>query len=85
LGRGFFDANHMPTVRLLVDARQSATVFGVLNLVSCCAGGVMVYVGGWGSDRGVGLHVVLMVAAGALLLAGLLLVLVSARAPTAVT
>jgi hypothetical protein len=46
LGRGSFDANHMPTLRELVDERYSATGFGVLNFISTATGGIMVYAGG---------------------------------------
>jgi MFS family permease len=46
LGRGSFDANHMPALRELVNQRYSATGFGLLNFISTATGGLMVYAGG---------------------------------------
>ena len=46
LGRGSIDANQMPLVRQILPAHLSATAYGILNLVSTTAGGVMVYIGG---------------------------------------
>ncbi|RFC45468.1 MAG: MFS family permease/MFS family permease [Verrucomicrobia bacterium] len=73
LGRGFFDANHMPVVRQIVDERCSATAYGFLNFMSCAAGGVMIYVGGRLKDAQVDLGHVFEIAAGGLLVVGLLL------------
>jgi len=78
LGRGMFDANHMPLVRKLVPARASATAYGVLNFVSCMAGGVMIYAGGAIKDAELPLALVFQAAAVGLFLAGALLALMGA-------
>lgn len=80
LGRGFFDANHMPMLRQLVDERFSATGFGILNFVSCAAGGVMIYAGGKIQDAGSSLSIVFQAAAGGIFLVGLLLLFLKVRA-----
>ena len=41
LGRGFYDANTMPLLCQLAPGSWRATGYGVLNLSSCVAGGVM--------------------------------------------
>ncbi|MDB6111973.1 MAG: major facilitator superfamily 1, partial [Pedosphaera sp.] len=79
LGRGFFDANHMPILRQLADERYSATGYGLLNFVSCAAGGVMIYVGGMIKDSRVDLSVVFQFAAFGLFIAGLMLFLIKSR------
>lgn len=76
LGRGAFDANQMPLLREIADERYSATGYGLLNLVSTAAGGVMVYAGGALLDAGASLARVFQVAGGALFVASLLLFLV---------
>jgi MFS family permease len=73
IGRGFFDANHMPVVRQLVDERYSATGYGFLNFMGCAAGGVMIYVGGRLKDAQVDLSHVFQFAAAGLVAVGLLL------------
>ena len=73
LGRGFFDANHMPILRQVADERFSATGYGVLNFVSCAAGGVMIYAGGALKDANVDLSKVFQISAFGLLIVGLLL------------
>ncbi|MDB6124101.1 MAG: major facilitator superfamily 1, partial [Pedosphaera sp.] len=73
LGRGFFDANHMPILRQLVDERYSATGYGLLNFVSCAAGGVMIYIGGMLKDAHVDLSIVFQLCALGLLVAGVML------------
>jgi MFS family permease len=79
LGRGFFDANHMPVLRQLVDERYSATGFGIFNFVSCSAGGLMIYAGGMLKDARVDLSSVFQISAGGLLLVGLMLFAVKPR------
>jgi MFS family permease len=79
LGRGFFDANHMPIIRQLVDERYSATAYGLVNFVSCAAGGVMIYVGGVFKDSNVDLSVVFKFAAAGLFVAGLMLLAIRPR------
>jgi MFS family permease len=81
ISRGFFDANHMPVVRQLVDERYSATGYGFLNFMGCAAGGVMIYVGGRIKDAQMDLSNVFQIGAGGLLAVGVLLLAVRARAP----
>lgn len=72
IARGFFDANRMPILRQLVDERYSATAYGVLNLVSCLAGGTMTYFGGGLRDAGWGLSLAFQICAGAIIIAAVL-------------
>jgi MFS family permease len=76
LGRGFADANLMPIVCQVVDARYRASAYGVLVFISVMVGGGMIYVGGWLRDRQVALNVPFMIAAVGLLAAGLMLLIV---------
>ena len=73
LGRGFFDANHMPILRQLVDERYSATGYGFLNVVSCAAGGIMIYAGGKMKDAEMDLSLTFQLSAAGLLVAGIML------------
>ncbi|MDB6028203.1 MAG: major facilitator superfamily 1 [Verrucomicrobiales bacterium] len=73
LGRGFFDANHMPIVRQVADERYSATAYGFMNFISCAAGGVMVYIGGALKDVNVPLSRIFAVSALGLFIVGLIL------------
>jgi MFS family permease len=79
LGRGFFDANHMPILRGVADERISATGYGVLNCISCLAGGAMIYAGGWMQDVHVDLSRVFQLSALSLCAAGLLLFAIKLR------
>jgi MFS family permease len=79
LGRGFLDANLMPTLRTISDQRYSATGYGVLNLFSVLMGGAMIYVGGWLKDAQVDLAKIFQASAVGLLVVGLLLFTVKAR------
>lgn len=79
LSRGFFDANHMPVLRQVIDERYSATGYGFLNFMSCAAGGVMIYVGGRIKDSQMDLGYVFQAAAVALAAVGLLLLAVKPR------
>jgi MFS transporter, Spinster family, sphingosine-1-phosphate transporter len=79
LGRGFFDANHMPILRQLVDERYSATGYGMLNFVSCAAGGAMIYIGGILKDAHVDLSIVFQFSAFGLLVVGLMLFMLRGR------
>ncbi len=80
LGRGFFDANHMPVLRYIADQRYSATGYGFLNFISCTTGGILIFVGGWLKDTQVDLVHVFQFSAGSLLVAGLLLFALKSRA-----
>ncbi|HYD84608.1 MAG TPA: MFS transporter, partial [Opitutus sp.] len=73
LGRGFFDANHMPILRSFSDERFSATGYGILNFVSCVTGGILIYVGGWLKDAQVDLSRVFQFSAVGLFAVGLML------------
>lgn len=73
LARGFFDANHMPILRQLTDEKYSATGYGILNFVSCIAGGIMILAGGMIKDAHFPLSVVFQFSAAGLLVVGVLL------------
>lgn len=73
LGRGFFDANHMPILRQVADERYSATGYGFLNFISCAAGGIMIYVGGALKDAQVDLSKVFQFSAVGLFFVGAML------------
>ncbi|EEF62354.1 MFS transporter [Pedosphaera parvula] len=79
LGRGFFDANHMPILRQLVNERYSATGYGLLNLVSCVAGGIMIYASGRMKDAHVDLSLIFQISAAGLFVVGLLLLAIKPR------
>lgn len=57
LTRVFFDANAMPILCLIIDARFIATGYGILNLVSCIIGGIGLYAGGALLDSGIHLNI----------------------------
>ncbi|MDB6058823.1 MAG: major facilitator superfamily 1 [Verrucomicrobiales bacterium] len=88
LARGFFDANHMPILRQLTDERYSATGYGVLNFVSCSAGGIMIFAGGMLKDAHVPLSVVFQLSAAGLVIVGILLLFLkgakTTQAPAAI-
>lgn len=46
LTKAFTDANMMPILTLVADARYRATGYGVLNLCACIVGGATIYAGG---------------------------------------
>jgi MFS family permease len=82
MSQGFLDANLMPAVCTVSDARHRATGYGLMNFVGTTAGGIMTYVGGWLKDEKVPFGVTFQVAAGFILVAGLLLFLVRPSVPT---
>ena len=73
MSQGFLDANLMPAVCTVSDSRHRATGYGLMNLVGTTAGGIMTFVGGWLKDEKVPFGVTFQVAAGFILVAGLLL------------
>jgi predicted MFS family arabinose efflux permease len=73
MSQGFLDANLMPAACTVTDVRHRATAYGLLNFVGTTAGGVMTFVGGWLKDERVPFGVTFQVAAGFILVAGLLL------------
>jgi MFS family permease len=76
VARGLFDTNHMPILRQLVDERASATGYGVLNCVSCGAGGLMIYAAGRIKDAQIGLEKIFQFSAVGLFIVGLMLLLI---------
>ena len=73
MSQGFLDANLMPAVCTVADARHRATGYGLMNFVGTTAGGVMTYVGGRLKDANVPFTVTFQFAAAFILVAGLLL------------
>jgi MFS family permease len=73
MSQGFLDANLMPAVCTVSDARHRATGYGMMNFVGTTAGGIMTYVGGRLKDADVPFTVTFQFAAGFILVAGLLL------------
>ncbi|MDQ6481003.1 MFS transporter [Dyadobacter sp. LHD-138] len=68
LTRTFSDANMMPILSMIVDARYRATAYGILNMFSCIVGGLGIYAGGWLRDAQVDLSLMFKVASGIMLL-----------------
>lgn len=79
LARGFYDANLMPALCQVVDARCRATAYGVLNLAGGVSGGLMVLAGGWLKDHHIGLETPFRFAALGLVIASVLLLGVRPR------
>jgi predicted MFS family arabinose efflux permease len=79
LARGFADANNMPILCQIAPARYRATGYGVMNFVSCIAGGLMTWGAGALKDSQVGLHKVFQYSAAGVVLAVLLLLLIKPR------
>jgi len=81
MSQGLLDANLMPAVCTVADARHRATGYGLMNFVGTTAGGVMTYVGGRLKDANVPFTVTFQFAAVFILLAGLLLFAVRPSQP----
>lgn len=79
MSQGFLDANLMPAVCTVSDARHRATGYGLMNFVGTTAGGIMTFIGGWLKDKEVPFGVTFQVSAGFILAAGLLLFAVRPR------
>jgi len=79
LGRGSIDANQMPLVRQILPPHLSATAYGLLNLISTTAGGVMVYIGGALLDAHIDLNHIFQFAGVGLVLGGLILTAIRPR------
>ncbi len=79
LARGFSDSNMMPILCQVADPRYRATGYGIMNCFSCITGGVMIYVSGMLKDRQVDLGTTFQYAAGGLILAAVVLLLVRPR------
>ncbi|MGG7664206.1 MFS transporter [Dyadobacter sp. BHUBP1] len=67
LTRTFTDANMMPILSMIVDARYRATAYGILNMFSCIVGGLGIYAGGVLRDADVPLSAMFRVAAAMML------------------
>jgi MFS family permease len=81
MSQGFLDANLMPAVCTVSNPRHRATGYGLMNFVGTTAGGIMTYVGGWLKDANVPFAVTFQVAAGFILVAGVLLFWVRPSTP----
>jgi predicted MFS family arabinose efflux permease len=57
-GTAFANANMMPILCQIADARYRATGYGILNLCSCIVGGVTIYLGGALRDANIPVTVV---------------------------
>lgn len=58
VARGFNDANLMPVLCQIIDARYIATGYGFLNFLSTIVGGLMVFAGGILRDAHVSLSII---------------------------
>ncbi len=76
MARGFSDSNMMPILCQVADPRYRATGYGIMNCFSCITGGVMIYVSGMLKDRQVDLGTTFQYAAGGLVLAAMVLLMV---------
>ena len=74
--RGCVDANMMPILCQVTEPQQRATGYGILNLFSCCIGGIASYLGGWLKERDFDLSYLLIGSAFGVLVSALLLILV---------
>ena len=75
--RSFSDANLMPILCEVSDARYRATGYGVLNLFACTVGGLTIYAGGLMRDANVSVGTFFECAAAGLLVCGLLMMMVT--------
>lgn len=71
--RTFTDANMMPILSMIVDARYRATAYGILNMFSCIVGGLGIYAGGVLRDADIALSAMFKVAAGMMLVCAMVL------------
>ncbi|WP_343702046.1 MFS transporter [Chitinophaga sp.] len=76
LTRSFSDANMMPILCLITDARYRATGYGVLNMFSAIVGGIGIYAGGALRDVQINLGSVFRVAALILLVCAVVLFII---------
>lgn len=79
LARGFTDANLMPVLRQIADARYIATGYGILNFLGTIIGGLMVYVGGALKDANFSLSLVYESSAVLILVAAWLLAILKIK------
>jgi MFS family permease len=79
LGWGFFDCNSMPILCQVTPARQRATAYGLMNLMSISCGGLADWLFGALRDRQLPLNVIFGVFAGLALLSTLLILRIRPR------
>lgn len=77
--RGCVDSNMMPILCQVAEPQQRATGYGILNLFSCCIGGLASYLGGWLKERDFDLSYLLIGSAFGVLVSALLLTLVKPK------
>lgn len=77
--RAFTDANMMPILCMVSDAKYRATGYGVLNLFSCIIGGVGLYAGGVLRDSNVNLSNLFIFAACTMLICASLLLMINPK------
>jgi zinc transporter ZupT len=80
LAKAFADTNMMPILCTISDSRYRATGYGVLNMFSCIIGGVTIYIGGVLRDAAINVGHLFQFAAGAMLLAAVLLFFIRPQA-----
>lgn len=73
VAQGFMDANLMPMLRQVGGRRVAATGYGLLNFVSCAAGGIMIAFGGRLRDSGPGFEPLFRFAAAGLAAAAVMI------------
>jgi len=81
LARSFSDANLMPILCQVVDARHRATGMGVLNFFATSVGGLTIYAGGMLRDASVNVSLIFLVAAACILVCAWLLARVRGISP----
>lgn len=71
--RVFLDANMMPILCMIIDARYRATGYGILNFFSCLVGGIGLYAGGMLRDMDINLSTMFQFASVLLVMCALVL------------
>jgi len=82
LTRTFTDANLMPILCTVADARYRATGYGLMNLFACVVGGVGIYAGGVLRDNHVNVQLLFWVAAALMVVCAGLLLMVKQKPET---
>ena len=81
LMRSFADANMMPILCLVADARYRATGYGILNMFACFVGGLTIYAGGALRDAHIGVGQIFQFSSACLIAAAALLFFVRPNSP----
>lgn len=79
--RIFTDGNMMPILCLIVDSKNRATAYGLLNLFACIIGGIGLFMAGYLRDANINLSSLFQVAAILLIVCILLLYLIKVPKP----